>query len=233
MADTLPISRRSGVARLPLDPTDVVPGPQPLDLSERNGHHVIVGEVVPSGRHRAPKTRRRVAVSGALLSAAGAFVTLALMVNHHSGGNVSAGARVTPSSPLPDLGDEPTAAQQTVHEPGESAAPHTAAPAGPAATTRHPTVAVPHGTSYAGQARQTGWMRRDATASAAAWANAMRSAAGSEQRDGGNQAATAAAYRAAAARQSAARQSENGQWQQRGHDGRGGERQHGGYGRGR
>jgi hypothetical protein len=217
------MTRRSGVARPPLDPTDVVPGPQPLDVSERDEHHVIVGEILPSGRHRAPRQRRRIAVSGALLSAAGAFVTLALMVNHGSGG-VSAASRVAPGSPVPDLpGDDPTAPLPV--QPGESAAPaHTA---GPASTTRNPTIAVPR-TPAAHQPSGAALGHGRRGANAMAWAAAIRhdiARYGSDRSPGWTASAPGT--------QDAARQAPTAEpyGSRHGHQGRGGGHWHGGYGR--
>lgn len=173
MSDSLPILVRSGVARMPLDPTDVVPGPQPIEPAEREGHHVIVGEVL-GGRHRAPRKARRIAVSGALLSAAGAFVTLALMTSHGSAGT-SAAPRAAPSTPMPDLPDEPAAAARPARAPAAPAV-HTAA-----ATVSHgghPGSAAPAArtgaTAWQREAAAAGELRQEATANAQAWAKAMR-----------------------------------------------------------
>lgn len=181
MADSLPIPARSGVAREPLDPTDVVLGPQPIDVSGRDGHHVIVGEVLKPGRHRAPRARRRIAVSGAVLSAAGAFVTLALMMSHHTT-SASASAPASPSTPVPDLPDE-SAASQTPAHPAETAP----APAAPAArpVTRHTAASVPHSAADRVSRQVTSaaqQMRDEVAGGAPAWASAMRQA---EARSGG------------------------------------------------
>ncbi len=171
MADSLPIPARSGVARAPLDPTDVVPGPQPIESAERDGHQVIVGEVLNKGRHRASRPRRKVAVSGAVLSAAGAFVTLALMMSHDPT-SASASPRVSPSTPMPDLPDEPTASAHPT--PSKAPATHAeAAPgraASPAPVRRAPATEVRRTITSAEQFRQ------EAIRSAEAWAGAMRQA---------------------------------------------------------
>lgn len=173
MAESLPIPVRTGIAREALDPTAVVPGPQPVDTTERGGHHVIVGEVL-RGRHRAYR-RRRIAISGAVLSAAGAFVTLALMMNHHPTG-VSAGPRVSPSTPVPDLPDEP--AQQPAG-PASPTPEHAATAAQPLVRTAPPVVHTAH-TQAAEVPRHSGFaasaMRQEAVRSAAAWASAMQHA---------------------------------------------------------
>lgn len=170
MSDSLPIPARSGIARAPLDPTDVVPGPQPIEPTERDGHHVIVGEVL-RGRHRSRHPRRRVAVSGALLSAAGVFVTLALMMSHNST-SASASPRVAPSTPVPDLPDAPTASSR---------------PTPTATPTRISAPVVFRARSAAPVARRSPWserhafgnaaeLRQEAVKSAEAWADAMRQA---------------------------------------------------------
>jgi hypothetical protein len=170
MADSLPIPARAAVAREPLDPTAVVLGPQPLEAAERDGHQVIAGEVL-KGRHRARGRRRGVAVSGAVLSAAGAFVTLALMVNHDAA-PASASPRATPSTPIPDQPGQPTesAAPDRTHGP----APVKVAPAARPAPAR---TAVRASSTWAGQpAAGAGELRREVLRNAEAWARAMQEA---------------------------------------------------------
>lgn len=169
MADSLPIPVRADVAREPLDPTAVVPGPQPLATAERDGHRVIAGEVL-KGRHRARGRRRGAAVSGAVLSAAGAFVTLALMVNHDAA-PAAASPRAVPSTPIPTQPDESTPSAT----PDRSPAPAGRAPAAPPAVTR---TAVGVEDASAGQGRTVGAaeMRQEMLRNAEAWARAMREA---------------------------------------------------------
>ncbi len=175
MADTLPIPTRSGVAREPLDPTNVVPGPQPIDFADRDGHHVIVGEVLKPGRHRAARPRR-VAVSGAVLSAAGAFATLAFMMSHQTA-STTAGPRVAPSTPIPELPDEPAAAQTPAHPAEAAARAHAAAPAAVHTATRH-TVIPARGYSASGAAQQMRNVAEQMRRAEAAWDSAMRQQAG-------------------------------------------------------
>jgi hypothetical protein len=174
MSDSLPTLARAGVARMPLDPTQVVPGPQPLQATARDEHHVIVGEVLNKGRHRAPGRGRRIAVSSAVLSAAGAFVTLALLTNHGST-SAEASPRTTPRTPAPTVPDEPSATAHPVHT--------RAAPA------RHATPAAVSRTGYTGApspaartaasqwqrqaAAEAAEMRQAAERGAQAWAGAM------------------------------------------------------------
>jgi hypothetical protein len=233
MADSFPIPTRSGVAREPLDPTAVTPGPQPVDVSERDGHHVIVGEVLKPGRHRAFRPRRKVAISGAVLSAAGAFVTLALMMGH-GGSTVSAAPRVTPSAPLPDLPDEPAAAQHPAHTAPTPPA-HTAAPVAAHTPTTPHTVAPPVTRAPAATAQQRlaaaaaqmrAQIRQDSAHDAQVWAAAMREAAA--QQHGGRQQAAARAYERQAAEQSQAANAGAGRSHGPRHAGGG----YGGHGRG-
>ena len=199
MADTLPVPARSGVAREPLSPTDVVPGPRPVDLSGRDGHHVIAGEVLKPGRHRAPRAHRRIAVSGALLSAAGAFVTLALMTGHQATGT-AAGARVSSGNPVPDLPDETAAVRQPAH-PGESAAPSPAAAPGAVRGSVTRTVAAPRTAAPAAGHRESAAdrMRAAFASDSARWAAATRRAAAAQDEQARHAAAGRQEARPAAA----------------------------------
>ncbi len=190
MDDSFPIPARTGVARGPLDPTAVTPGPQPLDVSERSGPNVIVGEVLQPGRHRATRPRRKVALSGAVLSAAGAVVTLALMIGNGGSHTASAAPRSVPSSPLPDLPDEPVAAQHPEHTPAPPA-PTRAARRVPVTTTVahtpppvRPATLTPQQQLAQAAAQWRAQMRRDAARDAQVWATAMRQAAATRDQHG-------------------------------------------------
>lgn len=185
MADSFPIPVRTGVAREPLDPTAIMPGPQPLDVSERAEGNLIVGEVLRPGRHRAFRPRRKVAISGAVLSAAGAMVTLALMTSHSGGTTVQAAPRVSPSVPMPDLPDEPAASQHPAHTAPVPKAPAAVPVVDRATVTVH--TAVPAVARTAPESAQQRWaaaaaemraqMHKEAAHSAQVWAAAMRQAA--------------------------------------------------------
>lgn len=100
MADPLPMpARANGVAERALDPTEVIPGPQPLDRSGADEARVISGEVVGAARHRGPRLRRPGpgSVGTAVLSATGAVAGLSLLMPH---GGSSDGAAAPAHQPL-------------------------------------------------------------------------------------------------------------------------------------
>ena len=110
MADPLPMpSRANGVAERALDPTEVIPGPQPLDRSGADESRVISGEVVGAARHRGPRLRRPGpgSMGTAVLSATGAVAGLSLLMPH---GGSPDGAAVPDHQPL-KASAEDTAAQ--------------------------------------------------------------------------------------------------------------------------
>jgi hypothetical protein len=92
-------ARANGVAERALDPTEVIPGPQPMDRSGADESRVISGEVVGAARHRGPRLRRPGpgSVGTAVLSATGAVAGLSLLMPH---GGSSDGAAVPDHQPL-------------------------------------------------------------------------------------------------------------------------------------
>jgi hypothetical protein len=96
-----------------LDPTRVIPRPQPLDQMAVDGARIISGEIVTGpahehsvgnrSRHRAARTRRssRVAVSTAVLSATGVVAGLSLLTSHESADS-SSGKPRDPARTVPD-----------------------------------------------------------------------------------------------------------------------------------
>jgi hypothetical protein len=85
-------ARAKGVGERALDPTEVIPGPQPLDRNGADEAKVISGEVVGAARHRGPRVRRPGpgSVGTAVLSATGAVAGLSLLMPH--GGSSDAAA---------------------------------------------------------------------------------------------------------------------------------------------
>jgi hypothetical protein len=93
MADPLPTpARANGAAARALNPTEVIPGPQPVQRSDADAARVISGEVLGGPRHRGQRIRRPGpgSVGTAVLSATGAVAGLSLLMAH--GGSPEAGA---------------------------------------------------------------------------------------------------------------------------------------------
>jgi hypothetical protein len=92
MADPLPTPAQQGrTATRPLDPTEVIPGPQPLATTDGAEARIISGEVIngrhcPSQSHRAPRS----AIGTAFLAATGAAVGLGLLLTHESSDAIAA-----------------------------------------------------------------------------------------------------------------------------------------------
>jgi hypothetical protein len=140
-----------------LDPTEVIPGPQPLDRVESDGARVISGEVVEAAaRHRAHRPRRpgRGAVGTAVLSATGTVAGLSMLMGHEAA-DATAAKPHEPSKAVPDTSPEQTLdaslAASAVVAPIRTAAeqePETAEiTLARAAATRTPTVATSQNTS--------------------------------------------------------------------------------------
>jgi hypothetical protein len=133
-----------------LDPTQVIPRPQPLDQMAVDGARIISGEVLPghecragTARHRAARTRRsgRGAVGTAVLSATGVVAGLSLLMSHESadssqgsprepvGAAPAKAAAIDPplgaapvSAPLKATGEQPQAAEATVPQTADDSA---------------------------------------------------------------------------------------------------------------
>ncbi len=164
-----------------LDPTEVFPGPQPVESAVADGHRIIVGEVL-TGRHRAPRTRT--VVGSAVLAATGVVAGLSMLLSQ--GSTKTSAQRHAPAKAAPDQATDVTAEEAPARtsivtpapEPSPSATRPAArsqagAPAAPAslAAPRHPAgnPADPHQRPL-GQAE--------------AWLRALQRAAEREQHDG-------------------------------------------------
>ncbi|WP_182311655.1 hypothetical protein [Streptomyces sp. SCUT-3] len=146
MADRFPdIRPESPVAGSVLNPTQVVPGPRPVEPAEASAATLITGEVV-GPRHARPSGSRHAAAGAAGLLAAGAMAGLSLLNTSQPSdvttareagaaevvpGEGSAGAPAAPAQVLAAPGDEPL---QVAQIPAPAApAQAAAAPAAPAA----------------------------------------------------------------------------------------------------
>src|SRR4051812_15822140 len=102
MAESLPLPPEVPLPdTAALDPTEVIPRPQPVEAGEAESVRIISGEVV-GGRHRgARRAPGRGSLGTAVLSATGAVAGLSLLMPHGAAGTV-AGAAQEPVVALPD-----------------------------------------------------------------------------------------------------------------------------------
>ncbi|SNS60923.1 hypothetical protein SAMN05216252_10798 [Actinacidiphila glaucinigra] len=103
MADSLPLPAEAPSHPDPgaLDPTEVIPRPQPVEAGEASEVRVISGEVV-GGRHRGQRRGPgRSSVGTAVLTATGAVAGLSMLMPHGGSGNVAEAAQ-EPVSAVPD-----------------------------------------------------------------------------------------------------------------------------------
>jgi len=197
MADPLPMpARANGVAERALDPTEVIPGPQPLDRSGADESRVISGEVVGAARHRGPRLRRPGpgSVGTAVLSATGAVAGLSLLMPH---GGSSDGAAVPDHQPL-KASAEDTA--QVAPEPEATAA----AVGGKAESTVHTTTISARTENSGTSSTATSTTTTTATAPTTATSGTGRHARTSGTWDSGD-------WQEAVARAGAAQQAQQGQ----------------------
>lgn len=105
MAELLPPpGRANGSSSGPLDPTRVIPGPQPLDPAAAGRARIISGEVVGGyGQRRGAHARRprRGTLGRAVLSATGAVAGLSMLMAHDSSG-ASAERHAEPATSSPE-----------------------------------------------------------------------------------------------------------------------------------
>ncbi|MEU4094640.1 hypothetical protein [Streptomyces sp. NPDC026673] len=91
-----------------LDPTEVIPRPQPVEAGETSEVRVISGEVV-GGRHRGHRARPgRGSLGTAVLTATGAVAGLSMLMPHGGSGGDVAQAAQEPASAVPDGAVEDT-----------------------------------------------------------------------------------------------------------------------------
>ncbi|WP_431950294.1 hypothetical protein [Actinacidiphila sp. bgisy167] len=124
MADSLPLPAEAPTRPGPgaLDPTEVIPRPQPVEAGEAEEVRVISGEVV-GGRHRGQRRGPgRGSLGTAVLTATGAVAGLSMLMPHGGGDTIAQAAQepvtAAPDGPGPDAAlDEtimPTAAGAVV-----------------------------------------------------------------------------------------------------------------------
>ncbi|WP_431965765.1 hypothetical protein [Actinacidiphila sp. bgisy160] len=95
MADSLPLPAEAPNHPDPgaLDPTEVIPRPQPVEAGEATEVRVISGEVV-GGRHRGQRRGPgRGSLGTAVLTATGAVAGLSMLMPHGGAGNVAEAAQ--------------------------------------------------------------------------------------------------------------------------------------------
>ncbi|MDX3076207.1 hypothetical protein [Streptomyces sp. MI02-7b] len=101
MAESLPLPPEVPLPdTTALDPTEVIPRPQPVEAGEAEAVRIISGEVV-GGRHRGARRPGRGSLGTAVLSATGAVAGLSLLMPHGSATTV-AGEVQEPAVALPD-----------------------------------------------------------------------------------------------------------------------------------
>lgn len=103
MADSLPLPAEAPSHPDPgaLDPTEVIPRPQPVEAGEASEVRVISGEVV-GGRHRGQRRGPgRSSVGTAVLTATGAVAGLSMLMPHGGSGDVAKAAQ-EPVRTVPD-----------------------------------------------------------------------------------------------------------------------------------
>jgi hypothetical protein len=181
-------AQQGRTATRPLDPTEVIPGPQPLATAEGAEARIISGEVI-NGRHCPSQSHRaaRSAIGTAFLAATGAAVGLGLLLTHESSDAIAARVHEpVKSAPdqAPDQTIDPALAAVSAPVPAEqskaddSAAKSTTATTGNARTAASLASSSSSSSSSSGSARHA---RPSGNLDSANWQEALARAAAAQR----------------------------------------------------